>query len=134
MSTLSSAADRWRRILFEQRRSGLSVAEFCRRSGVAASSFFYWRRRLAAGRRARRGVRTFVELALPTAAGARVPAGGIETGVPRIELRLPGRRRIVVRAGFDRRTLLDLLSVLEAGVEDAARSRATSRATTEAGA
>ncbi len=31
-----------------------------------------------------------------------------------IELRLPGRRSIAVRPGFDRRTLLDVLEVLEA--------------------
>ena len=32
-----------------------------------------------------------------------------------IELRLPGERSVVVGPGFDRRTLLDLLHVLEAG-------------------
>jgi len=32
-----------------------------------------------------------------------------------IELRLPGQRSVVVRPGFDRQTLLDLLAALEAG-------------------
>ena len=37
---------RWRRIMGEQRRSGLTVREFCRRGGLAETSFHYWRREL----------------------------------------------------------------------------------------
>ena len=37
---------RWRRIMGEQRRSGLNVREFCRRGNLAESSFHYWRREL----------------------------------------------------------------------------------------
>jgi len=37
---------RWRRVMVEQRRSGLNVREFCRRGKLAESSFHYWRREL----------------------------------------------------------------------------------------
>jgi len=37
---------RWRRIMSEQRRSGLTVREFCRRGKLAETSFHYWRREL----------------------------------------------------------------------------------------
>jgi hypothetical protein len=35
-----------------------------------------------------------------------------------MELRLPGRRCVVVRPGFDRQTLLELLHLLEASSAD----------------
>jgi hypothetical protein len=37
----------WRRRLDRQARSGLSVAEFCRREKVSQPSFYQWRKRLA---------------------------------------------------------------------------------------
>jgi transposase-like protein len=42
----AAARRRWRELLAEQQRSGLSVAEFCRRREVSENSFYYWRRRL----------------------------------------------------------------------------------------
>jgi transposase-like protein len=98
MSTSSGAADRWRKILQQQQTSGLPVLAFCRRAGVPQSSFFAWRRKL-------RQPGTFAEVKLSTEPVA-VIAG--------IELQLPGGRCVVVRPGFDRRTLLDLLHILEA--------------------
>jgi transposase-like protein len=75
------------------------VAAFCRRAGVSQPSFYAWRRKL-------QDEVTFAEVKLPREAVA-------ETGG--IELRLPGRRCVVVRAGFDRQALLELLQVLEGG-------------------
>ena len=43
-------------------------------------------------------------------------ASAVGTQAGEIELRLPGRRCLVIRPGFDRQTLLDLLATLEAGV------------------
>ena len=37
----------WRERLRRYARSGLTVAEFCRREGVSVPSFYQWRRRLA---------------------------------------------------------------------------------------
>jgi len=36
----------WRKILARQRRSGLSVREFCQGEGVSEGSFYAWRREL----------------------------------------------------------------------------------------
>jgi len=36
----------WRRVLDRQRRSGLSVREFCQGEGVSEGSFYAWRREL----------------------------------------------------------------------------------------
>ncbi len=35
----------WRKRLAQQRRSGLTVAEFCRREEVSPASFYAWRKR-----------------------------------------------------------------------------------------
>lgn len=40
----------WKGRVTEQRRSGLSIAEFCRRLGCSAPSFYVWRKRLRAER------------------------------------------------------------------------------------
>ncbi len=99
MGTGSGAADRWRKIIQQQQTSGLPVLAFCRRAGVPQSSFFAWRRKL-------RQSSTFAEVKLSAEPVSVVAAG--------IELRLPGGRRVLVRPGFDRQTLLDLLDLLEA--------------------
>jgi transposase-like protein len=39
-------AERWRTIIAEQARSGLSVAEFCRRRELTQVSFYPWCRKL----------------------------------------------------------------------------------------
>ena len=39
----------WQALLARSARSGLSVAEFCRREGVSTASFYTWRKRLGAG-------------------------------------------------------------------------------------
>ena len=91
--------EQWRGIMQEQQASGLSVAAFCRRAHVPQASFFAWRRRL-------RDAVTFAEVKVPATPVAEADG---------IELRLPGRRYVVLRPGFDRQTLLDLLATLEAG-------------------
>ncbi len=100
MITRGGAAERWRKILERQRASGLSALAFCRRAGLAPASLYAWRRRL-------RNEATFAEVTMTADREATADAG-------EIELRLPGRRSIAVRPGFDRRTLLDVLEVLEA--------------------
>jgi transposase-like protein len=39
----------WKERLAAQQRSGLSIAEFCRREGIAPPSFYVWRKRLSLG-------------------------------------------------------------------------------------
>lgn len=91
-----SASARWARIIDEQRSSDLSIAEFCRRREVPPASFYAWRRCLRAG-----ASPAFVELKVET---PRIAA---------LELLLPGDRRVLVRPGFDRDLLRELLAALE---------------------
>jgi hypothetical protein len=91
--------EQWRGILQKHRASGLTVAAFCRQARVPQASFFAWRRKL-------RDAVSFAEVKISPERACE--ASGIE-------LRLPGQRCVVVRPGFDRQTLLDLLVTLEAG-------------------
>ena len=91
--------DQWRKIVAEQAVSGLSIATFCRRAKVPPASFYTWRRKL-------RDTVRFAEVKI-------APEPACESSA--IELRLPGRRCIVMRPGFDRQTLLDVFATLEAG-------------------
>lgn len=107
-----SSAWKWKRILRRQQISGLSAAAFCCRARVPQGSFYFWRKKLQ-GEQCRTGVGrrpgrtpTFVEVRV----AGESPDGPRTSG---IELCLPGRRRVRVRPGFDRRTLLELLAALE---------------------
>ena len=84
-----------------QRSSGLSVAKFCARHGIAAPSLYAWRRRLAAAP-------AFVEAKL-----AGVPGPGPEpSGM--VEVRLCGGRRLLVRReSFDRELLVEVVAAME---------------------
>jgi len=44
-------ATRWAKLIEAQRRSSLSVVEFCRRRGIAKATFWYWRKRLVSAAR-----------------------------------------------------------------------------------
>lgn len=95
---------KWRKLISQQSRSGQSVAGFCRRRGLCASHFFWWKKRL---REAGRG--EFVEVEMATAeAESRVTAG--EEGM---EIHLAQGRYLRVRAGFDLGYLEAVLAVLE---------------------
>ena len=59
----------WTEILRQFESSGLSSSEFCRREGLASSSFQRWRRRLD-----RKRATEFVEL-LPAAVHSEPPLG-----------------------------------------------------------
>ena len=107
----------WRRHISAQAGSGLSVGVYCRQQGLQASGFYWWWRELA-----RRDAEqpsppaTFV----PVTVAARTPAS---TGKGRIEIILPGDRRVRVMGAVDRQRLADVLAVLEdqAGRREEAR-------------
>lgn len=95
----SDTFQKWRELVLQQRSSGLSVAKFCARHGIAVPSLYAWRRRLAA-------TPAFVEAKVAGAPGTR------SAGV--IEVRLCGGRRLLVRReNFDRELLLDVVAALE---------------------
>jgi transposase-like protein len=74
----SSAAARWREVVRGHAASGLSVATYCRRARVPASSFYAWRRKL-------REAGTFAEVRL-------TPEVDAADGQGALEVRLPGGR------------------------------------------
>jgi hypothetical protein len=75
----------WRQRLLRHSTSGLSITKFCSRAGVPCSSFYYWKRRLAAGSRpAHRQPPLFVPLRIDGQPRDRQPAGtaGLEVELP----------------------------------------------------
>ena len=65
------SADQWASVLSDQRASGLSQVEFCRREGIALSTFARWRQRLSGAEKATSCDEPWIELSdLPaTSAG-----------------------------------------------------------------
>lgn len=112
-------ATRWRKLLEDQRASGLPISAFCRERGIAASSLFAWRRRLTRGSQ-----ETFSPVVIVTEGKPRLrrrgdggdgAGGAIELPAASfIELCLRGERRLLVRRGFDRRLLGEVIAALEA--------------------
>ena len=91
-----TSAQEWREIVGGQHSSGLSVAGYCRQRRISEASFYAWKRRL------RSSGTGFVEVKR---------ANALMSGA--LEMILPGERRLVVRPGFDRDLLIELLRVLE---------------------
>ena len=127
MSRSTAALEKWRGIVDEQTSSGQTVAEYCRRRGIAASSLFAWKRRLT--RAAGKAAPTFVEAkvrsegcvgderggeAFPSdSAEGAASADGEPSPAACIEIHLPGQRRIIVRSGFDSAALGEVVKMLE---------------------
>jgi hypothetical protein len=111
----------WRRTVRQQRQSGLTIREFCRKHHVRETAFYFWRRELADRDAARRRRMTFLPVrvaatpAQPTAAEVEA-ASRREPPQPRgrIVIVLAGGRRVHVAPPVDRRALADVLAVLEA--------------------
>ena len=109
MSRSSAAQDKWRRIIGDYRTSGLSIAAYCRERSISPPSFFAWKRRLGLGRKQGQSalprearfvqVKTMEE---PTDA-----AGQIE-----LFLGHGHGRRLLLRRGFDRQLLLEVVAAL----------------------
>jgi hypothetical protein len=108
MSRSAAAVEKWQRIVDTQESSGQTVAEYCRQRGIAASSLFFWRRRL----QPRSGAAAFVE--------AQVTAGTEGGETDAIEI-ICGQRRIAVHAGFDPDVLREAIKVLEGLPRDIGR-------------
>ena len=110
---MTSSHDHRIAVLAEQAASGLSILQFCRRRGIALSTFHSWRSRLH-GRRRRsdrgrggdpRAADAFVEAIVPAPASASAPS------VPIVELRCG--RRVAVPRDFDADDLARLLRLVE---------------------
>src|SRR5262245_60879082 len=98
----ATKADQWRERIAEQKRSGLSVKQFCKQRGLTDYSFYTWRKRL--------GQQQPMRFAL------------VETGSMRqqsatealLELVLATGERLRISAGVDSKALRTVLEVLRA--------------------
>jgi hypothetical protein len=111
----------WRRIIRRHQRSGLSVHAFCEREGLKDCNLLWWRRELY--RRDREKTTALPDSSAkaptrPSASPVFLPVRVVETigdqsrpSTP-IEILLPDGPTLRVPAGFDPRTLGDILTVL----------------------
>lgn len=117
---MTSSHDHRIAVLAEQAASGLSILQFCRRRGIALSTFHSWRSRLhdrrrrsdrgrggGGGRGESRTAAAFVEAIVPASASVSASA----PAVPIVELRCG--RRVAVPPDFDADDLARLLRLVE---------------------
>jgi hypothetical protein len=107
----------WRRMLREQQRSGLSGRAWCQRRGLRECNLYWWRRELK--RRGAEG-RTFAPVRVIGDSAAEpvdYALDGAATSPGRIEIWLPGARRVHVVGRVERTMLAQVLGLLgfEAG-------------------
>lgn len=119
----AAKASRWRQRIRAQADSGTSVAAWCRRHRVKQASFYWWRRALsrrdakrparagAARRRASPSVCAKTDPP-PSFVPVRVIGEHGSAAAGRIEIVLPGGRRVRLRGPVDRQALADVLAVL----------------------
>jgi len=96
---------KWRGLVAEQRRSGQSVAAFCRERGICAPQLFAWKKRLNQA-----GTEQFV--AVQVVEAGELPQPPAVHG-PAIEVRLGCGRSVILEPGFDVDHLRAVLAVLE---------------------
>jgi hypothetical protein len=100
----------WQRTISEAARSGMSIREFCRRRRLRESQFYWWQRKLKAGREARGLRRPSADRNPASFALVSEEAGATDTG---IELLLGDGRKLRIRHGVDEATLRSVLAALE---------------------
>ena len=92
---------KWRRLVAEQKKSGNSVAAFCRERGLCAPHFFAWKKRLS-------------QAAPQPFVAVQVVGSGEPAPSRAIEIRIEGGRVVMVEPGFDAAHLRAVLEALEA--------------------
>ena len=117
----SKKEQEWRERVQRWQQSGESVRAFCRREGLHESAFFAWRRELTRRGQERQAVRTERKQVKPSTSAKPIRFFPVQvalenrTGDPGgVEILLDAGRAIRVRPGFDRRTLAEVLAILEA--------------------
>ena len=119
----------WEEVMRRWQEGGRSVKDFCRDEGVRESAFYFWRRELA--RRSQQSVKgarpkarrvTLASRSRPVSprpglAPSFLPVRVVEDGMAEaphaVEIVLGQGRTVRVQSGFDRQTLVDVLTVLE---------------------
>lgn len=97
----------WRELVFEQSRSGQSVAMYCRERGLRQWQFYEWKKRLR-----KPDTAAFVTVEVSRAEVPVQPAP-YAVQMPGIEIRHRRGWSLIVEPGFDVVHLRRLLSVLE---------------------
>jgi hypothetical protein len=100
----SSREPYWRRMIDQWRRSGRSIAAFCRDEGLNQGTFYWWRWQL---KRRDQPKPAFLPVRV-IADKPAMPGGGIEVV-------LADGRCLRVGAGFDPHTLMQVAGLLEEG-------------------
>ena len=100
--TTNPKADEWAERIAAQRRSGMSVKQFCKEQGLTEYSFYAWRKRLQ-----EKGP---VRFALVERSARRQEC----TAEAALELVLPTGERLRIATGVDTATLRAVLDVLRA--------------------
>ena len=100
MLSMEERRVKWRGLLADQRQSGLTVVDWCRKRGIQMNTFYGWRKRLAA-----EPVPTSPQF-ITVALAAEPPPAGLTLMV--------GHVSVEINPGFDRNLLADVLGVLEA--------------------
>jgi hypothetical protein len=108
----------WRRAVREQKRSGLTIRDFCRRGKLRETAFYFWRGELQRRQAEQEQHRPARSPAAPAFVAVRLEEhdAGADGGSPaggHIEILLSGGRRVHVMAPVDRQVLADVLAVLE---------------------
>ena len=124
---------RWRRIISKHFSSGLNIRDFCRRSKLPESAFYFWRRELerrdmdwreaehSSGvavakpeeqRKRPSAQAAFVPVRLAVSNAERVAQDTSIQAHGRIVIELSGGRRVHVTAPVDRQALADVMAVL----------------------
>jgi transposase-like protein len=114
------AREQWRQIVEAQPVSGMTVAAYCREHQVTPSAFFAWKRKLRDSA-ARLPAAGFVEVRVSRAPPRAPEAAESEYKTSAIEICLNGMNgercrtvTLLVRPGFNRELLVELIGVLEA--------------------
>jgi transposase len=100
----------WPRTIREAVRSGMSIREFCRQRRLKESQFYWWQRRLKAGREEPTLRRPGSQGGAASFALVSNEGGAMDAG---IELVLGDGRRLRIRPGVDEETLRSVLAALE---------------------
>ena len=95
----------WRQVVDRWKQSGLAVPAFCRREGLNQATFYHWRWELKRRDQAKPAF-------LPVRVIADKPAPPTGGG---IEVVLANGRCLRVGVGFDPRTLVQVVALLEEG-------------------
>jgi transposase-like protein len=100
----------WQRAIREAARSGMSIREFCRQHRLKESQFYWWQRKLKAGRQERTMRRQDSSGRAASFALVSEEPGATDAG---IELVLGDGRRLRIRKGVDEETLRSVLAAIE---------------------